>query len=96
VDDKTLAHPAHPSTEDHDDTVEAHYASLERPHACNDGWVTIGQIALDPETGEEVEEFALLLAALRRLLWRGLRFAPVLWRRLFLMYTTTTSLLLCT
>jgi hypothetical protein len=52
---------AHPSAEDHDDTVEAHYASLERPHACNDGWVTIGQIALDPETGEEVEEFALYL-----------------------------------
>jgi hypothetical protein len=53
--------PAHPSTEDHDDTIEAHYASLERPHACNDGWVTIGQIALDPETGEEVEKFALYL-----------------------------------
>jgi hypothetical protein len=53
----------HPSTEDHDDTVEAHYASLERlrPHACNDGWVTIGQIAVDPETGEEVEEFAQYL-----------------------------------
>jgi hypothetical protein len=33
---------AHPSTEDHDDTVEAHYAALERPHACNDGWVTLG------------------------------------------------------
>ena len=32
-----------------------------RPHACNDGWVTLGQIALDPETGEEVEEFALYL-----------------------------------
>jgi hypothetical protein len=45
---------AHPSTEEQDDTVEAHYA-------CNDGWVTIGQIALDPETGEEVEEYALYL-----------------------------------
>jgi hypothetical protein len=33
----------------------------ERPHACSDGWVTIGQIALDPETGEEVEEYALYL-----------------------------------
>jgi hypothetical protein len=33
---------AHPSTEDHDDTVEAHYASLERPHACIDGWVFVG------------------------------------------------------
>jgi hypothetical protein len=52
---------AHPSTEDHDDTLEAHYASLERHHTCNDGWVTIGQIALDPETGEEVEEYALYL-----------------------------------
>jgi hypothetical protein len=44
--------PAHPSTEDQDQ---------DHPHACNDGWVTIGQIALDPETGEEVEEFALYL-----------------------------------
>jgi hypothetical protein len=43
---------AHPSTEDPDQ---------DHPHACNDGWVTIGQIALDPETGEEVEEFALYL-----------------------------------
>jgi len=33
----------------------------DRPHACNDGWVTIGQILLDPETGEETEEFALYL-----------------------------------
>src|SRR5215217_4602073 len=33
----------------------------EAPCACNDGWVTIGQIALDPETGEEIEEFALYL-----------------------------------
>jgi len=46
--------PAHPSTtedRDHD----------EHPHACNDGWVTIGQIAVDPETGEESEVFALYL-----------------------------------
>jgi hypothetical protein len=51
---------AHPP-EDHDDTVEAHYASLERPHACNDGWVTMGQVVVDPETGEETGEFALYL-----------------------------------
>jgi hypothetical protein len=51
---------AHPSIEDHD-TVEAHYACSERPCACIDGWVRIGQIAVDPETGEEVEEFALYL-----------------------------------
>jgi hypothetical protein len=36
-------------------------AQDERPHACNDGWVTIGQIAVDPETGEETEEYALYL-----------------------------------
>jgi hypothetical protein len=33
----------------------------ERPHACNDGWVTLGQIVVDEETGEETEEFALYL-----------------------------------
>ena len=33
----------------------------ERPHACNDGWVTIGQIVVDSETGEETEEYALYL-----------------------------------
>jgi len=43
------------------------YARLNFPrlpraiHACNDGWVTIGQIAVDPETGEETEEYALYL-----------------------------------
>jgi hypothetical protein len=42
---------AYPSTEDQD----------ERPQACNDGWVTIGQVVVDPETGEETEEFALYL-----------------------------------
>jgi hypothetical protein len=47
---------AHPSTEDHDDTVEAHYAGLERlrPHACIGGWVFIGHLVLS-EDGEEVE-----------------------------------------
>ena len=54
MDDKSLAHSAHPSTKDH-----AHQD--ERTCACNDGWVTIGQIALDPETGEETEEYALYL-----------------------------------
>jgi hypothetical protein len=54
VDDKSLAHPAHPSTENYD-----HHD--ERPHVCNDGWVTIGQLVVDPETGEETEEFALYL-----------------------------------
>jgi len=59
--EKSSAPYAHPSTEHHDDTVETHYSSLERPCACNDGWVTIGQIAVDPETGEESEEYALYL-----------------------------------
>jgi hypothetical protein len=43
---------AHPSTEDHDDTVEAHYACLERPCACLDSWVFVGYI---DEDGEERE-----------------------------------------
>jgi hypothetical protein len=43
---------AHPSTEDRDDTVEAHYACLERPHACLVGWVFIGYV---DECGEERE-----------------------------------------
>jgi hypothetical protein len=46
---------AHPSTEDHDDTVEAHYASLERPHVCIDGVVCVGHVVEDPGSGEEVE-----------------------------------------
>ncbi len=33
----------------------------DRPCACNDGWVSIAQEVLDPETGEEVEEYALCL-----------------------------------
>jgi hypothetical protein len=33
-------------------------ATETRPCCCNSGWVTIGQIVLDPETGEEEEEFA--------------------------------------
>jgi hypothetical protein len=31
------------------------------PHACNDGWVTIGQMVVDEQTGEETEEYALYL-----------------------------------
>ena len=43
-----------PCTEDHDDTVDAHYSALERmrPHACIDGWVFVGYI---DEHGEERE-----------------------------------------
>ena len=35
-----------------DDSVEAHYACLERPHACMGGWVFVGYI---DEYGEERE-----------------------------------------
>jgi hypothetical protein len=51
--ESSAAH-AHPSTEDHDDTVETHYASLERPRpcACIGGWVFVGYI---DEYGEERE-----------------------------------------
>jgi hypothetical protein len=42
--EKSSAPHAHPSTEEQDDTVEAHYASLERPHACIDGWVFLGRV----------------------------------------------------
>ena len=35
---------AHSSTEEYDDTLEAHYACLERPCACIDGWVFVGYI----------------------------------------------------
>jgi hypothetical protein len=46
---------AHLSTEDHEQD--------KRPHACNDGWVTIGQLVVDPDTGEETEEYALYLCS---------------------------------
>jgi hypothetical protein len=52
--DPLRAAPAHPSTEDHD-----HWD--ERPHVCNNGWVTIGQVVVDPNMGEEREEYALYL-----------------------------------
>jgi hypothetical protein len=45
---------AHPSTEDHDDTIEAYYSGLERlrPHGCMGGWVFVGY---KDEAGEERE-----------------------------------------
>ena len=35
---------AHLSTEDYDVAVEAHYACLERPCACLEGWVFVGYV----------------------------------------------------
>jgi hypothetical protein len=49
---------AHPSTDDHDDTVEAQYASLERePEAClcYDGWHFLGHVVQLPDGDEEIE-----------------------------------------
>jgi hypothetical protein len=46
---------AHPSIEDHYDTLEAHYACLERLHACYEGVLYIGHLVEAPGTGEETE-----------------------------------------
>ena len=56
--EKSSAPHAHPSIEDHDDTVEAHYACLERLCACYSGWVFVGYLDMNEETGEEVERHA--------------------------------------
>jgi hypothetical protein len=50
--EKSSAPHAHLSTDGHDDSLEAHYACLERPHACIGGWVFVGYI---DEYGEERE-----------------------------------------
>ena len=53
IHEESSAPCAHPSTEEDDDTLEAHYSFLERleaPHACTDGWVFVGYIV---EHGEE-------------------------------------------
>ena len=52
---KSSAPRAHPSTEDHDDAVEAHYSCLERPHACIEGWVFVGY--LDDNDVERVASY---------------------------------------
>ena len=54
--EKSSAPHAHPSTEEQD-----HHDQGERAHVCNDGWVTLGQLVVDPETGEETVEHALYL-----------------------------------
>jgi hypothetical protein len=37
----------------HDDTLEAHYACLERPCACLEGWVYLGRTTLTEDSEEE-------------------------------------------
>ncbi len=44
---------------DHDDTLDAHYSGLERPHACMGGYVFIGHLV--EEDGEEVEVVEAIL-----------------------------------
>jgi hypothetical protein len=58
---KSSAPYAHPSTDDHDGTVEAHYSALERlrPHACDDGVVFIGHLVVNL-VGDEVERVEAL------------------------------------
>jgi hypothetical protein len=53
---------AHPTTEEYDDTVEAHYSGLERlrPHACTDGLVFLTYTAYDEDVGEEVERLEVV------------------------------------
>ncbi len=43
---------AHPSTEDPDDALEAHYSCLERPCACLGGRVFVGYTDEEGEEGE--------------------------------------------
>ena len=54
VDERILAHRAHPSPTD--EMVETHYASLERAACpfCYDGWVFLG-FEDEDEQGEHVE-----------------------------------------
>jgi hypothetical protein len=56
--EKSSAPHVHPSTGDHDLHIDQ-----DHPHACNDGWVTIGQMVVDEQTGEETEEYALYLCS---------------------------------
>jgi hypothetical protein len=44
-----------PHRGDHD------YDPADCPHACDDGWITLGQLVVDPETGQETEAYALYL-----------------------------------
>jgi hypothetical protein len=54
--EKSSAARAHRPTEDHDDTIGAHYSYLERlrPHACMEGVVYVGHMVVSDD-GAEVE-----------------------------------------
>jgi hypothetical protein len=49
---ESSAPDVHPSTEDHDDTVETHHACLECPCACIGGWVFVGYKTSTARTGK--------------------------------------------
>jgi hypothetical protein len=51
----------HPQTAAGDPFASFAAGEGEGIHACNNGWVTIGQLVGDPETGEETVEYALYL-----------------------------------
>jgi hypothetical protein len=55
VDKHTISPAGDPFTAAPDDRDHDHR------HICNSGWISLGQIAVDPETGEETEEYALYL-----------------------------------
>jgi hypothetical protein len=59
---ESSASHAHPSAEDLDDTVEAHYSCLERlrPHACTDGLVFLTYTVFEEAVGEEVERLEVV------------------------------------
>jgi hypothetical protein len=62
VDDPTISpagDPFYAASHRIDDTIEAHYASLERgiPCSCIGGYHYIGHMVEDPESGEEVEVY---------------------------------------
>ncbi len=35
-----------------------HDHQVEGPRDCTDGWITLSQLVIDPETGEESEEYS--------------------------------------
>ena len=56
--ESSAAHAHPPTTEEQDDTVEAHYASLVRePEAClcYDGWHFLGHVLELPDGDEKIE-----------------------------------------
>jgi hypothetical protein len=56
VDEHTISPAGYPFH-----AVPHHDHHDERPHACNNGWVSMEVEVVDPETGEETVEEALYL-----------------------------------